>query len=505
MNTAMIIAHSGDRTKVMHSDYAAARIMQDALREGAGEKRGEMRGERADSPATSREFRGSREGREGREGRAEVEGKRGHGRERGHGPEMHRSHEARHHEGAERIREDRREMAIRETREMDGPKMTEAVSSVAEVAAVSAVAAVEPVRSTEPTGKAERSAAIDAIRQKVSEMARALESLQAAVEAFGNFKVAVLEGDDASMVSMAGQMLNDIKNGATEATNDPIEDADIIEEILDTDVVQAEGEAASDGEVISVDAAVAKGIFGTSGDDAMAILAQSAHMIRGGYGSDAIAVKADKAAHILAGPGDDSLTIETGFSRNIRAGSGDDVVNVVSDQMHGLHGGGGNDKMHIEAERASGINGGRGDDVIVVEASRVGGIADGTGNDQISVTAETIEMIKSGAGDDVFDLQVGAARMSLSQGMGNDIVGIKDGAHLDFVLGDPAMMVDGATAAAWEGDALVMTFANGDTMRIDNAANAGSITMRSGDTKLTLMAPAADAGTGTTGLFDVAV
>lgn len=503
MNTAMIIAHSGDRTKIMHSDYAAARIMQDALREGAGDKRVEMRGERADSPATAREFRESREGREGREGRGEVDGKRGQDRDRAQGPEMQRAHEARHHDGAERGREMRREMEIRETRDVDAPKMTDAVTAVAEVSAVSAVAAVEPVKASEQTGKVERSAAIDAIRQKVAEMARALESLQAAVEAFGDFKVAVLEGDDAAMVSMAGQMLNDIKNGAPEAAADPIEDAEIIEEIIENAEVGVDGDASAEGEVISVDAAIAKGIFGTKGDDAMAVLAQSAHMIAGGYGSDAIAVKADKAAHILAGPGDDSLTIETAFSRNIRAGSGDDVVKVVSDQIHGLHGGGGNDKMHVEADRASRINGGHGDDIIVVEANRVGGISDGTGDDQISIAADTVEMIKSGAGNDVFDLQVGSANMSLSQGMGNDIVGIKDGAHLDFVLGDPDMMMDGATAAAWEGDSLVMTFANGDTMRIDNAANAGSITMRSGDTKLTLMA-SADSGSAT-GLFDLSV
>ncbi len=92
--------------------------------------------------------------------------------------------------------------------------------------------------------------------------------------------------------------------------------------------------------------------------------------------------------------------------------------------------------------------------------------------------------------------------MSLKQGMGNDVVNLASGAHMQFAIGDASMMEAGAVSAVWDGDNLELSFKNGDSLVINNAANAGSISMRSGGTLLTLMPPKTQAGDG---LLDIAV
>ncbi len=427
MNTALVISSSPQSKEIIRSDMVAAKVLQQAIKDGRGE---DVLAPRASDVRS--------------ESAAKVE-----------------------------------------------PKRVEATEKKLEPRAVAKDAAA--LGDSRPAYLAD-------MRDKVGEMTRALADLKQAFENISDYRSLIMESDSATAIAFAGNVLGNVERTAEQP--EPVEEPQ---------------QSADDAEV----AAPVNGLKGSEREDAIVTEAQMINRVESGAGDDGIVARGGVVRHISGGEGSDGIAIQAQRAVDVSGGSGDDMIGIEAVKAWGVSGGAGDDKIHVMGARVGNVSGGEGDDTVSVQGLSVRGVdagsgndrlaiigknitnvSDGAGDDHVTIKGDRLSGLQSSAGDDVYNLNVGTAKMSLREGMGNDVVNLADGAHLQFALGDPAMMQAGAVSAVWEGENLSLNFENGDSLVINNAANAGSISMRAGGTELTLMPPKTPAGAG---LLDVAV
>lgn len=287
------------------------------------------------------------------------------------------------------------------------------------------------------------------MRQKVADFSSALDAMKDAVKAMGSMMAMAIESDDASAASYASKMFDQAWNeafGSEAFGSGPV----------------IEGEAAEVAPVAALASDTVEEEL-TVEEEFLEALEDLTEMT---YDSE-ISVTAEDVDRIMGSDGDDNIQINATYAERI-------VGNM------------GNDNIYIEAQQAFITGGGKGDDTITINAAEVVDVWDGGGDDSVTINGERASMIEIGKGDDVYDLNVGEASVHLREMGGNDTLKLKDGGHLEMYMPTGEMLDEGA-AAEWDGDALVMSFASGDSVRLENAANAGSITLRSGETVIKLM------------------
>lgn len=391
MNDALIMGQRGNAGWFVRSDIVAAKMMQQAIA-NKGEDGPNVKVLRTEAQDAMKEARSER-------------------------------HEAK----SERVGEFReaRSEKLGEMREMRASEKTEKTEAVQQVDGPESIAATRFDASL-AFGE-DRNESIALLREKVAEMSRALESLNKAMDAIGEFKFLMAEGDSASVVAFAGQVLADMRAEAAVNAADPQDvTADEVDTVDDAETVEVEGDITQTE---------------TSNDD------------------DVIDLTGTTVSQVYGGAGNDKITI-------------------TADTISRIYGGEGNDQMVFNGQSASDMDGGMGDDVMDITAVNVGPMSDGKGNDVVTVTARNVEMIEFDEGNDVFNLNVGGANVRLQAGVGEDVINLRDAAILEiFVRDSEEMMNDAATE--WRGDDLFVEFGTGDSVLINNAANAGMLTIRS--------------------------
>lgn len=340
-----------------------------------------------------------------------------------------------------------------------------------------------------------RSAQFTAMREKIGDMTRALAGLKEAFEAMGGYQSMIMESDSATAIAFAGNVLGNVERDA-DARGEKADAGKRGREEVNT-LRGSEG-----ADFIVADAGIVNRVESGDGDDAIVARGGIVRHISGGEGSDGIALQAGRAVDVSGGAGDDAIGVEAVTAWGVSAGAGDDTMQVSGARVSAISGGSGDDTMSVQGRRVRDIEAGSGDDRMSIVGKRISGVSDGAGNDVVTVVGGRLTGLESSEGDDVYNLNVGSAKMSLKQGMGIDVVNLSNGTHMQFVISDPSMMETGAVSALWDGDNLALSFKNGDSLIINNAANAGSISMRSEGTVLTLMAPKIPAGEG---ILDIAV
>ena len=386
MNDAYVIGQKGGAGWFVRSDAIAAKMMQKAIAAKGGEG-SNIKVMRAEAREAMEEMRDAR-----REARAER---------------MLERREAREAEKSERVAA---------AKEIDAPHEIAATRFDASLAF-----------------GADRAESIAMLREKVAEMSRALESLNKAMDAIGEFKFLIAESDSASAVAFAGQVLADMRAEAA---------------------VKAGAEAAETAEV-DAETGVAEDITEEIGETEEAPL-----------GADGSAAD------------DDVMTLTGTNVSHIYGGEGDDTITINAETISNVYGGTGNDYMVFNSQIAEGIKGGDGDDFMEITAAHIEEVSDGKGDDTVSITARTADNILLGDGDDVFNLEVAGATVSLWQGNGRDTFNLRDAAVVEFFVGDNEDLINSATTH-WNGDDLLIEFTDEDAIVINNAANAGGLTIRS--------------------------
>lgn len=448
MNDALVMGRYGQGSWFIHSDHVAARMMQKAIAQG-------------DGPAAIKKTDGAMELRMDR---AEARDARRADRI-----------EAREERRAERIeaREERRAERIEAReglREVEGPREIEKLAPISEIGKVTEVS----LPATPIFGDGQKDA-LAALREKVGEMSRALESLTKAMDAMGDFKLLVAEGDSASVVAFAGQVLAEMRNDAeAKLATDDSEAAEI------EDAVEPAAATDADGDVEVVEPGMAE----TDGD---AEAGRYTDTDTEGSGNDSFNLTGDTISDVHGGDGDDAITaMATLAAKNIYGGSGDDTITVTGKDISGIYGGSGNDRITVSGQQSDDMIGGDGDDRMDITAPIVGMVDAGRGNDQVKITARDVAMIEAGEGNDSFDLQVARANLRLTEAMGNDVVGLRDAAHIEILVAEHEAMLRDGMASIWQGDNLVLEFSGGGRLKLENAANAGSLTLRAGDEVINL-------------------
>lgn len=307
-------------------------------------------------------------------------------------------------------------------------------------ASVGAPGAVEAKTGTEPATSKSFGPDMSGLHQKVADFASALDAMKDAVKAMGDYMAMAIESDDASAVGYASKMFDQAWDEAFGGGGDVI-----------------------DGEAVAV-AGASEGVEElTVEEEFKAALAELEEMVY-----------------------DNEVKVTAEDVNRIMGTEGNDKIEVSATNTERVEGRGGNDSIYIEAKNAYMTGGGKGDDNLTITADVVEDVWDGGGNDTVSITADKATEIEIGKGDDVYNLNVGEASVRLREMGGNDTINLSDGAHLELNMPTGAML-DDAASAAWEGDTLVMSFSSGDSMRIENASNAGSISIRAGETSMKLM------------------
>ncbi len=355
-----------------------------------------------------------------------------------------------------------------------------------------------PVAQTEKAANGlYNSASIAAMREKIGDMTRALEGLKSAFEAMTGYNTLIMESDSATAIAYAGNVLENVEREAAVSSPETEGDDD-----LPADVVRAlKGTEVEDFMVAEGD--LVHRVEAGASDDGINAKGEVVRHVSGGSGSDGVFVQAGRAVNILGGSGDDAISVEArGLAWGVSGGSGDDKMHVMGRHVGKVDGGTGDDVMSVQGLSVKDVKAGAGDDRLTITGRTIRDVSDGDGDDVVSIIGDKLDNLRSSAGDDVYNLNVGSAKMSLREGMGQDVVNMADGMHLKFVVSETEMMEKGAVNAVWEGDNLVMNFENGDSLTLNNAAKAGSISMRAGDTQLTLMPPKTPAAEG---LLDIAV
>jgi hypothetical protein len=238
--------------------------------------------------------------------------------------------------------------------------------------------------------------------------------------------------------------------------------------------------------VIQMNEEIAKRIRTGEGDDVVGIVADSARRIRTGAGDDQVDVVADRAARISTGSGDDSLAVTADSARRIRTGAGDDQVDIVADRAARISTGGGDDSLSVTAETARRINTGAGDDNVSISADSIRRVTTGAGDDTLTLTGDTIRRVDAGAGDDTINLDAEDAVISFGAGGGDDVINVNSlgalGIRIDSALATSLNDID----IAVEDDRIVMNFATGESLTVNNKNNADLISVSVGGDKVDL-------------------
>ncbi len=239
-------------------------------------------------------------------------------------------------------------------------------------------------------------------------------------------------------------------------------------------------------DVAFISADFARRIRTGGGDDALFINADKVSRIRTGGGDDLLNINADNVARIRTGGGDDAVNIEADKVRRLNTGSGDDFLNINADEVARINAGSGDDVLNINADNVTRINTGEGDDVLMVNAETISRINAGEGDDVLNLTADTIGRVNGGAGDDTITLDAEDAAIAFGKGGGEDIININS-------VGALAIQIDSALAASSdemtiveEGDSLILEFASGERLTINNVGDADMISVSIGGENIDL-------------------
>ncbi|RMF33152.1 MAG: calcium-binding protein [Alphaproteobacteria bacterium] len=223
-----------------------------------------------------------------------------------------------------------------------------------------------------------------------------------------------------------------------------------------------------------------------AGDDVLSINDSHVGAIATGAGNDAVAVAADAVDSIQTGDGNDAVAVMAEEVGRIAGGKGNDAIAVDAGIIGVIRGGEGNDAIAAAASVIGGVGGGKGNDSIAVLAHRVGEVRGGAGNDTIDITALEAgfsgEGIRGGRGDDQIRIQAEEARMGFAMGDGHDKVVIGAGTDLLIDLGADLAAGPGDVSIEMGSDGSVMLkFASGDSIHLQNPADAASITLNFGE------------------------
>jgi hypothetical protein len=223
-----------------------------------------------------------------------------------------------------------------------------------------------------------------------------------------------------------------------------------------------------------------------AGDDVVEINADHVRRIRTGGGDDTVTIDADKVARINTGAGDDVLNINADKVARIRTGAGDDVVNIDADKVRRVNTGAGDDVLNINADKVTRISTGEGDDALTINADKITRINTGAGDDTLVLTADTIGRVNAGAGDDTITLDAVDAAIAFGKGGGEDVINITS-------VGALAIHIDSELAASLDdvsivedGDNIILEFASGESLTLNNAANADIISLQIGGESIDL-------------------
>jgi Ca2+-binding RTX toxin-like protein len=224
-------------------------------------------------------------------------------------------------------------------------------------------------------------------------------------------------------------------------------------------------------------------IFGGSGDDSIAVMGGDAVTIFGGDGDDTIAdLSSPDGVTIFGDEGNDSIAVLGGSEVTIFGDEGNDSIAVLGGSEVTIFGGLGDDSIAVMGGGAVTIFGGDGNDSIAVggTASEVT-IFGGDGNDSLTVAGGTDVTVFGGLGDDTlcatggtgvklyaevgddFLRASGGVNVTVSGGSGNDVL-VADGGAGVVLLGDTgadtltASGVEGVTLSGGTGDDSLTAF-----------------------------------------------
>ncbi len=213
-----------------------------------------------------------------------------------------------------------------------------------------------------------------------------------------------------------------------------------------------------------------------------------ASRIRTGGGDDTVDIVSDIASRIRTGGGDDDVSIVADVARRIRTGGGDDQIAIDADQAARISTGRGDDRLDITADVARRINTGGGDDEVSITADAIRRVRTGAGDDTLVLAADTIRRVDAGAGDDSITLDAEDAVIAFGAGGGDDVINVGN-------VGALGVKIDSALAASVddiaitnEDNRIVLEFATGESLTINDKNNAGLISISVGGEKIDLHA-----------------
>ncbi len=216
------------------------------------------------------------------------------------------------------------------------------------------------------------------------------------------------------------------------------------------------------------------------GDDTIQIDAGRVSRISTGDGDDTVEISADHVRRIRTGGGDDMLTIDADKVARIRTGAGDDTVNIEADKVRRISTGAGDDVLNINADNVTRINTGKGDDALTINADTITRVNTGAGDDTLVLTADTIGRVNAGAGDDTITLDAVDAAIAFGKGGGEDVINITSvGALAIHIDSELAASIDDVSIVE-DGDNIILEFASGESLTLNNVANADIISLQIG-------------------------
>jgi hypothetical protein len=238
---------------------------------------------------------------------------------------------------------------------------------------------------------------------------------------------------------------------------------------------------------VKIDAGRVSRISTGDGDDSLEISADHVSRIRTGDGDDTVIIDANKVTRINTGAGDDSLDINADNVARIRTGEGDDTVNIEADKVRRINTGAGDDVLNINADNVTRIKTGEGDDALTINADTITRVNTGAGDDTLVLTADTIGRVNAGAGDDTITLDAVDAAIAFGKGGGDDVINITS-------VGALAIHIDSELAASLDdvsivedGDNIILEFASGESLTLNNVANADIISLQIGGESIDLL------------------
>ncbi len=261
--------------------------------------------------------------------------------------------------------------------------------------------------------------------------------------------------------------------------------SDAVEEAGDDDHAQGEVEEHGDDN-IQIDAGHVSRISTGDGDDTVEISADHVRRIRTGDGDDTLTIDADKVTRINTGAGDDVVNINADNVARIRTGGGDDTLNIEADKVRRINTGAGDDVLNINADKVTRINTGEGDDALTINADTITRVNTGAGDDTLVLTADTIGRVNAGAGDDTITLDAVDAAIAFGKGGGEDVINIASvGALAIHIDSELAASIDDVSIVE-DGDNIILEFASGESLTLNNVANADIISLQIGGENIDL-------------------